>query len=64
MAGADLSGAILDDADLRDTDLRDAHWQQIKSVRGANIAGLKNAPEGFVVWALANGAVNQMSTEE
>jgi hypothetical protein len=64
MAGADLSGAILDDADLRDTDLRDANWKQIKSVRGANIAGLKSAPEGFVAWALAHGAVSQTGAEE
>ena len=64
MAGADLSGAILDDADLRYTDLRDARWQQIKSLRGANIADLKSAPEGFVAWALANGAVSQTGAEE
>jgi len=29
----------------------------LKKVAGANIAGVKDAPEGFVDWALKNGAV-------
>jgi len=64
LAGADLTGARLDDADLRGADLRDAKWQQVKSVKGANVAGVRNAPEGFVEWALKNGAVEQASAEE
>lgn len=59
LAGADLSGAVLDDADLSGADLKDARWQQIKSVKGAIIAGVKNAPEGFAAWALAHGATEQ-----
>ena len=56
-AGADLSRANFSNADLRDADLRDAQWKEISSVKGANILGVKNAPEGFVGWALKNGAV-------
>jgi Pentapeptide repeats (8 copies) len=60
--GSDLVGAKLDDADisgadLRFADLRNMQWKQLKKVTTANIAGVKNAPEGFVEWALKNGAV-------
>jgi hypothetical protein len=60
---ADLSGVTLDGADMRSADLRDTQWQRIKSVKDANIAGLKNAPSGFVEWALKNGAVNQPNAD-
>jgi hypothetical protein len=56
-SGADLSGADFTDADLRFADLRGAQWQGIKSMKAAIIAGVNNAPEGFVAWALKNGAV-------
>lgn len=60
--GSDLAGAKLDDADisgadLRFADLRNIQWRQLKKVTAANIAGAKHAPEGFVEWALRNGAV-------
>jgi hypothetical protein len=60
--GCDLAGAKLDDADISGADLRFAdlgniQWRQVKKVTGANIAGVKRAPEGFVEWALKNGAV-------
>ena len=64
LAGADLSEASLDDADLRGTDLKDAQWQHTKSIKGANIAGVKNAPPGFVAWALANGAIERPGAQE
>jgi uncharacterized protein YjbI with pentapeptide repeats len=64
LVGADLTGATLDDADLRGADLRDVNWQQIKSVKGAIVAGVKNAPPGFVDWALKNGAMEQAGAEE
>src|SRR5271168_4002726 len=57
LRGADCSGADFTDADLRFADLRDAQWKGIKSVKAAIIAGVSNAPEGFVAWALKNGAV-------
>ena len=56
-AGADFSGADFSNADLRYTDLRDVQWQGIKSVKMSNIFGVKNAPKGFVEWALKSGAV-------
>jgi hypothetical protein len=56
-SSADLSDASFDSADLGGADLSGIKWQQIKSIRKANLAGVKNAPEGFVAWALRNGAV-------
>jgi hypothetical protein len=58
LTGADLSGATLDDADLRSADLAGVQWQRIKSIEQANIAGIRNAPAGFVAWATKNGAIN------
>ena len=55
--GSDLSQATLDAADLGNADLKGIQWQQIKSIRKANLAGVRNAPEGFLAWALKNGAV-------
>jgi hypothetical protein len=63
LVGADLAGAVLDDADLRQADLKDVQWQRIKSIKGANVLGVRNAPEGFRVWAMAHGAVVQPETE-
>ena len=54
---ANLSDAMLDAADLGNADLRAIKWQQIKSVKKTNLAGVKNAPDGFLAWALRNGAV-------
>lgn len=59
MVAVDLSGAILDDADLRVADLANIQWRNLKSVARTNIAGVRNAPPGFVDWALKNGAVSQ-----
>jgi hypothetical protein len=55
--GSNLGGAILDAADLGNADLSGVGWQQIRSIKKANVAGVKNAPQGFVSWALKNGAV-------
>jgi hypothetical protein len=62
--GANLGGAALDDADLRGADLRDIQWQHLKSIKGANIANVRNPPEGFIAWALKNGAVDQPNAED
>ena len=56
MAGADLSGANLNNADLRNTNLSGTVWREIQSIQGANIYGVRNAPEEFLRWALAHGA--------
>jgi hypothetical protein len=64
LSNADFTGATLDDADLRHANVQDLRWQQIKSVQRANIAGISNAPAGFVDWALKNGAVDRPDAEE
>lgn len=55
---ADLTTAHLARADLRNTDLRDAKWQGIADVKLANVFGIKNAPPGFLEWAMNSGAVS------
>lgn len=60
--GADLTEADLTEASLERTDLRNAdflgvHWRDIRSLKLANIYGVRNAPEGFVAWAVKQGAV-------
>jgi hypothetical protein len=57
LSGADLSGASLANVDLRNADLRGIDWTHIAGMKAANIGGIRNAPEGFVNWALKNGAV-------
>jgi len=64
LVGADLRGAMLDDADLRGTDLSNVHWQGLKSVARANFAGVKNAPAGFIDWAMKNGSVNRPDVDQ
>jgi Pentapeptide repeats (8 copies) len=61
LSGADLSGAALSNIDLRNANLQSIDWQHIASIKSANIAGVKNAPEGFVTWGLKNGAVQTSS---
>jgi uncharacterized protein YjbI with pentapeptide repeats len=60
--GSNLAEAKLDGADLTSADLRNANldaiaWQHIAAIKSANIAGVKNAPDGFREWALKNGAI-------
>jgi Pentapeptide repeats (8 copies) len=57
LTGARLAGANLSGADLSFVNLSKIDWKQLSSIQKANIAGVKNAPEGFVDWALRNGAV-------
>jgi len=64
LSGADLTDSKLNDADLTGADLAGAEWRQIRSLRGANIAGLRNAPTGFREWALANGAVDRPTADQ
>ena len=63
LQGADLAGASLEDADLREADLERANWKNLKSVKGANVQGVKNAPAGFVEWAVQHGAVTKKEGE-
>lgn len=58
---ADLTDADLDAADLGNADLSGIKWQRIKSVQKTNLAGVKNAPDGFLPWALHHGSVQLQS---
>jgi uncharacterized protein YjbI with pentapeptide repeats len=57
LSGAVLDGATLDAAELGNADLGKVKWQEIKSLKGANIRQVRNAPEGFIQWATQHGAV-------
>jgi hypothetical protein len=56
-AEADLSETELNRTDLRNADLNRAKWKDIRAMKLANIYGVRNAPEGFINWALSQGAV-------
>jgi hypothetical protein len=64
MTGANLNQADLDSSDLRSVNLKGIQWKGIKSIKGANIAGVKTAPEGFIHWALQNGALESAQVDE
>lgn len=55
LSDVDFTGANLTEADLDGT----THYREIRSISGAIIGGVRNAPEGFVEWALDNGAVDE-----
>jgi hypothetical protein len=57
LSGADLSRTTLVRADLSRTNLANLKWSGIRDLNGTNIFGVKNAPEGFVAYALKHGAV-------
>jgi Pentapeptide repeats (8 copies) len=57
LAEADLSGASLSNADLSNTNLLNLRWRDLRSVKGTNLYGIKNAPDGFISWAKQHGAV-------
>ncbi len=61
LSGADLTRANLDNADLRNSDLRNLRWQEIRSMKMTNLAGVKNAPDGFLQLALKHGAIQDAS---
>ena len=63
LAGARLDGADLSAADLRSADLKNIEWKHLAAIRMANIAQIRNAPDGFIVWALQNGAIQKSSDE-
>lgn len=57
LTGAHLDGVDLSGADMRYANLKNVHWKQLKKVNAANIANVRNAPPGFIEWALKNGAL-------
>ena len=64
LARAHFEGADLTRVNLRNCDLRDIHWKGITAIKLGNIYQAKNAPAGFVEWALQHGAVSIESDEE
>lgn len=63
LSGSNLSGANLDNADLRFTNFDGAQWKLVKSIKGANVFGIKNASPEFLQWAKQNGAVESEHDE-
>jgi uncharacterized protein YjbI with pentapeptide repeats len=57
LSDADLSGATIVSADLRFANLANVRWHDLRTLKNANIYGVKNAPDGFIPWALQHGAV-------
>jgi hypothetical protein len=64
LSGADLSGAMLDNADLRFAIMNNTNWSNIRSIKGANLFGLRNPPNGFLQWSVKHGAVQVESDEQ
>ena len=67
---ANLERAVLGESNLHEARLQGANlkhtkdWEEIKSIEGANITDVKNAPDGFVEWALDNGAIDENAEEK
>jgi hypothetical protein len=61
LSGADLSQTNLTGADLRSANLANLKWRDIRDLKSANVFGVKNAPEGFVAYALKGGAIQAES---
>lgn len=64
LSRADLTGVDLTDADLRLANLKGTRWEGIKAIQNANVYGVRNAPAGFVDWALAHGAISRQVDEQ
>ena len=64
LSAADFAGATLSNTDLRNANLQSVEWQHIATIKSANIAGIRNAPDGFIAWALKNGAVQNLSSPQ
>jgi len=64
-AGANFRNVNLDRADLAFANLKGINnWREIRSIRNANIYKVRNYPEGFIEWALENGAVSISPSEQ
>jgi hypothetical protein len=57
LSGVDLTGAILANADLTNANLENLRWRELGDIKGVNIFGVKNVPDGFLAWAMQHGAV-------
>jgi uncharacterized protein YjbI with pentapeptide repeats len=62
---ADLAGATFSYANLRGVHLKNArNWSSIKAIAFANLWDVRDAPAGFVDWAIGKGALFIDSDEE
>jgi hypothetical protein len=57
LTGADISAAVLANADLRNANLSNLKWRDSPNLKNSNIFGVRNTPEGFIAYALKQGAV-------
>lgn len=64
LSEADLSGTVFDNSDLRFVSFNHANWQNIGSIKGANVYGIRDAPSGFLEWAMQHGAVQMQSDQQ
>lgn len=59
LSGADFTGATLSNVELPGANLASVRWRGISDLKNANVLGVKNAPDGFLAWALQHGAVQR-----
>ncbi len=59
LTNADLTLTNLKEVDLRYANLKGILWDGIRTMEGANIYEVKNAPAGFVEWATRHGALSK-----
>jgi hypothetical protein len=65
LTNANLTASRLQNADLSNADLTNANlagikdWKTISGIKGADLHGIKNAPDGFIAWAMSKGAVDE-----
>jgi hypothetical protein len=58
MIDVDIEGAELDNADLTGADISGLeNWERIKSISGAIVRDVVDPPEGFIAWAVEQGAI-------
>ncbi len=61
LTGARFNNTDLGGADLSYSNLSHVRWKGITNIKGANVAGVKNPPPGFLDWAIKNGATQSSS---
>lgn len=61
--GYHLTAADLSDAALRNANLSGVRWRKRKAVTSVNIYDVRNAPPGFIDWAMSHGAKSDPAEE-